>query len=546
MKKLLIPLLMFLLLTVTVHAEPTTVTMPVSGGMTVRTADVDLTGAEEAWIRHAFGLTTDTARSSLATLTEDEQLLYNYLEAEVEKIATGERASTEIVVPWTLFDVPEKVYPEDLGMDTFWLEDGSNFDWNTIVESYEKIYTPDCDEQKVMSALMLDKPERFFWSSNVYNPAYGYYYDYNYEGDGVYSITADYKYYCVYYVSAAYAPDDATEEYITEVDTAKTGIFGTAAANAKELINKCSGYADYNKIKGYVEGIRELSDYNWDAAGEDWDSMANTNPWQLVYVFDGDPDTKVVCEGYSKAFKYLVDQTAFADKSLKIKCYCVTGDLYSMYDGEGGGHMWNILSTTAGNFLVDVTNYYAPDYDFSASGYGAVPTYAEQYDGYLIGDLLYIYDNYTLKLYTDGVLSYCQHENTDIIEGTPATATATGLSEGLWCKDCETWIVEQWVIPITATRDVFTLPKDLKTLGASALRGTSPVRVVIPANIETIEANALRDCGDLTQVQILNGSLQLNEAALNGLDADEVVFYAPKGSDVAEWLENEGWHVVEE
>ena len=257
-------------------------------------------------------------------------------------------------------------------------------------------------------------------------------------------------------------------------------------------------------------------------------------------MFDGDPDTKVVCEGYSKAFKYLVDQTAFADKSLKIKCYCVSGTM------DGGAHMWNILSTTIGNFLVDVTNAHVINHVFSENSYGIVPEYDATKDVYLVDGFEYEYEDGMLSMYNSSVLSYCQHENTDVIEGTPATATTTGLSEGLWCEDCETWIVEQWVIPVTASRNVFTLPKDLKTLGASALRGTSPVRVVIPANIETIEANALRDCGDLTQVQILNGSLQLTEAALNGLDADEVVFYAPQGSEVAEWLENEGWHVVEE
>ena len=32
------------------------------------------------------------------------------------------------------------------------------------------------------------------------------------------------------------------------------------------------------------------------------------DPWQLIYVFDDDPDTNVVCEGYAKAFKYEADE----------------------------------------------------------------------------------------------------------------------------------------------------------------------------------------------------------------------------------------------
>lgn len=75
------------------------------------------------------------------------------------------------------------------------------------------------------------------------------------------------------------------------------------------------------------------------------------NPWQLIWVFDGDPNTKVVCEGYSKAFKYLADLS----EGLNAQVITVSG---AMKGGTGeGSHMWSIVRMDDGrNYLVDVTN----------------------------------------------------------------------------------------------------------------------------------------------------------------------------------------------
>ena len=60
-----------------------------------------------------------------------------------------------------------------------------------------------------------------------------------------------------------------------------------------------------------------------------------------------------MCEGYSKAFKYLCDLTSF--NSSRIQCYLVTG---TMTGGTGAGeHMWDIVTMDDGkNYVVDVTN----------------------------------------------------------------------------------------------------------------------------------------------------------------------------------------------
>ena len=77
----------------------------------------------------------------------------------------------------------------------------------------------------------------------------------------------------------------------------------------------------------------------------------------MIYVFDQDESTNVVCEGYSKAFQYLCDYAqnteSFDDNS--IECYSVSGN---MSGGTGAGpHMWNILHMEDGkNYIADITN----------------------------------------------------------------------------------------------------------------------------------------------------------------------------------------------
>ena len=74
--------------------------------------------------------------------------------------------------------------------------------------------------------------------------------------------------------------------------------------------------------------------------------------FKIIYVFDNDSSTNVVCEGYAKAFKYLCDLSSFSESDLF--CSLVTG---TMTVGTSvGPHMWNIVTVGGRNYLVDVTN----------------------------------------------------------------------------------------------------------------------------------------------------------------------------------------------
>ena len=107
----------------------------------------------------------------------------------------------------------------------------------------------------------------------------------------------------------------------------------------------------FQRLKAYKEAICSAVSYNHDAVNN---NESYGDPWQLIYVFDGDSATDVVCEGYSKAFAYLCDHTAF--QSSLINCWCVSG-FVTFSSGASGDHMWNMVTMPDGrNYLVDVTN----------------------------------------------------------------------------------------------------------------------------------------------------------------------------------------------
>ena len=106
--------------------------------------------------------------------------------------------------------------------------------------------------------------------------------------------------------------------------------------------------SDYEKLRAYNKAICEAVTYDYDAVKKDHGTYVvdHGDPWQLIWVFDGDPDTKAVCEGYSKAVQHLCDLTDF--KSKTVQSIIVSGH-------AGGGHMWNIVRMEDGKrYLVDI------------------------------------------------------------------------------------------------------------------------------------------------------------------------------------------------
>ncbi len=57
---------------------------------------------------------------------------------------------------------------------------------------------------------------------------------------------------------------------------------------------------------------------------------------------------------------------------------------------------------------------------------------------------------YALGAYSTAIIpgvNKCQHEHVLTVEGTPATYTKEGLTDGVRCKHCGEWLIEQQIVP---------------------------------------------------------------------------------------------------
>ena len=244
-------------------------------------------------------------------LTGDEKLAYDALVPLLEDVAAGRRSSTVFAI-----GTAESGYPVDSGV------------------TFTGKYT-DFDYGAVVAALRADHPYEMFW--------YGYGYSINwryYSNGNLAQVTFKLR------VAQNYRGSDQYTLASAGADAA-----ALAAANAQAVVKANAGKSDYEKLIAYRDYICNAVTYNHYAADNNI-SSTNIDPWQLIYVFDGDSSTNVVCEGYSKAFKYLCDLSDFNDES--FACHLVSG---WMQGGTGsGGHMWNLVTLAGQNYMVDVTN----------------------------------------------------------------------------------------------------------------------------------------------------------------------------------------------
>jgi len=177
-----------------------------------------------------------------------------------------------------------------------------------------------------------------------------------------------------------------------EADVAKTGAAATAAAKALNVVAANTDKSDYGKLTAYLDYIKNAVTYDHNAAGG---GKPYGDPWQLIYVFDGDPNTNVVCEGYAKAFQYLCDLT-FQNQESRPSSALVSGKM------DNGDHMWNVVAIGGRNFLVDVTNcdtgsIGAPDQLFLCGA--AENVVGKQYTVALGKRIVYEYDEKTVESY---------------------------------------------------------------------------------------------------------------------------------------------------
>ena len=286
-------------------------------------------------------------RAPSKPLPVETQQVYDELQPMVLGVANGTGTTTEFAIT--------KTWTKDRGASGWGIPDGdtiftTNAEGKTVLtdaasEAIGKFLDVDALMQRMLSTM----PYELYWFDKTGGHGMRVTYGASLSGSDltVYGLKIS------MWVAQTYATHngDGTYNPFTP-NTTVTSAASTAVTNANQIVTDNSSKSDYQKLVAYLSEICRLVSYNDAAAKPDY-SGGYGDPWQLIYVFDNDTSTNVVCEGYAKAFKYLCDLT-WTGASPAVECYLVTG---TMSGGTGAGnHMWNIVHIGGQNYLVDVTN----------------------------------------------------------------------------------------------------------------------------------------------------------------------------------------------
>lgn len=355
-----------------------------------------------------------------SSLTGVNRAVYEALEEAAILISSGRRTSTAIQIPnqpalcWTL---------DELGLSGARNED--------VLKTLDQKLSDALNFELVYVCLSLDHPLEMFWKSNQFTLGYSFLRSGNQVS--VADLTAQLQ-----------VAQDCRGGSDMNVDPKSIEAAAQAADSAKAIVEKYRDRSDYEKLAGYCQEICQLVSYDLEAltAGTPYGA-----PWQLVSVFDGDPDTNVVCEGYSKAFQYLCDLTDFDGD---IVCRTISGNM-------NGNHMWNVVQMEDGrNYLVDVTNcddkMVGEDGELFLSG-------ASSTDGgrtYTVSKgscrAVYTYSDLMEGLYGDGWLQISPDDYepgaaqpSPAPSDSPAPAAFTDVAPDAYYAQAVAWAVEQGI-----------------------------------------------------------------------------------------------------
>lgn len=292
----------------------------------------------EGYFFSVSGLYEDNSSPFLAprpALPGELSSVYNEVKPMVKLVADGTRASTIFEVPGTWAKTKSE-----------WGITGEGISAGTLTAEASAAIEAAFNLDALMQRMLSEMPYELYWFDKT-------------EGIGMsYGVSLSGEILTVknlklsMYISQAYAKINeggATYEPLT-ADTAKTSAAKRAAENATQVVAANTAKSDHEKLKAYLDYIKAAVSYNNEAANNN--ATPYGDPWQIIYVFDNDSSTNVVCEGYAKAFKYLCDLSSFSESDLF--CSLVTGTM--TVGTSAGPHMWNIVTIGGRNYLVDATN----------------------------------------------------------------------------------------------------------------------------------------------------------------------------------------------
>ncbi len=324
--------------------------------------------ASKAYIRGAFYPSAAKYTTVLADrLNRENRKLFDSLLVKLSDVAVGKITCTIFEMPYSFRCTLDSVH-----------NSGQEFQ-GKLKEQIGLIFM----------ALLGDCPSELYWFDKTCGVSWGYRVQYDAEYIWIEEIKLS------FYVAKEYSQSNEAKTFY--LDAAKAQAIQTAAANAKAIVAANRGKSDIEKLRAYKNEICALTEYNTAAVTNS--STPYGNPWQLVWVFDGNPATNVVCEGYAKAFQYLAERSSFSND---VTVMSMTGDVWQY--GSSGRHMWNVVSVNdSKKYHVDVTfcDGTGGSDDFFMAGYDSFDYTGAGKKRFIYKHAGYVYDKEPADLFTD-------------------------------------------------------------------------------------------------------------------------------------------------
>ena len=411
-----------------------------------------------------------------------EQAIYDALKAQIETVAVSGGSTvfaisgiSNLKTTWT---------NEELGV--------TSIDDSAAVDA---AFAGQFSMDNIVTALLNDCPFDLYWYDKTVGVEMNYQVGVSGYNDGTQDIwnsaaVTDLTF--TFAVSADYKSDD----HAVTTDVAK---IATAKNNAAQVVADNAGKSDYEKLVAYKNYICAAVSYNQSAADDN--TTAYGNPWQLIYVFDGDISTNVVCEGYAKAFQYLCDLGG-------LSCISVSG---TMTGATGaGGHMWNVVTLDGSKYLVDVTN----NDDGTVGSDGSL---------FMVG-CAYTEGKYTFTCNGQTVTFTCSNlglAETNYGASTSATVVASGK-----CGDNLTWVLDTnglLTISGEGAMDDYDFYNQSSTRAPWTEYANQIKTIIVENGVTIVGEDAFCYCDELNSIVLEDSVLSLGDFSIYGCDTLESI-----------------------
>ena len=294
-------------------------------------------------------------------LSGNDLKYYNRYKSIISGVAARTRENSYITVKAGAFLGKRTFTAKQLGVKSIgYKKNGTWYVYPAAQKKIAALFDP-VSWKRVYTSVLSDLSDDSYWVDWY---AEGTFYEWHYRGtfnSSKITFTKDSAIQFRLPVMPEFAKDaNASEVYIFKADKTKIASADQAKANARSIVQSFDSELnttfagstdeeiDLNRLWRYCLWITLLTDYDHEAAVND--DVQRTTPWSMISVLDGKDETKAVCAGYARAFKYLCDLSTF--KSDWIDCQIVSGTTTD----SNVGHMWNIVRMNDGeNYVVDPT-----------------------------------------------------------------------------------------------------------------------------------------------------------------------------------------------